>query len=103
MRKTGSTLVFFLVLALELFLALPAEDVPEAAYNESELLPYEGTSATASLMPQAAVSQAQPEATDPPGRYATPFPVNPPRRDFADAQRSVEARDALALLCTFLC
>jgi hypothetical protein len=103
MRKTGSTLVFFLVLALELFLALPAEDVPEVAYNDSELLPYEGTPTIACLMREAAVFQARPETTDPQSRPATPSPVNLPRRDLADAQRSAEARDALALLCTFLC
>lgn len=101
MRKPRSTLAFFMVLALGLWVTLPAEDVPETAYDESELLPYESTSAIASLMPQA--SPAQAEATDPPGRTLPRSLLILRAATSQMHSSSVEARDALPLLCTFLC
>jgi hypothetical protein len=43
MRKASSILVLFVLLAFGASLAVPAEDVPETAYDESESLPYEMT------------------------------------------------------------
>jgi hypothetical protein len=43
MRKPGSVLIICVLLAFGASLAVPAEDVPETAYDESESLPYEGT------------------------------------------------------------
>jgi hypothetical protein len=42
MRRPRSILVLCVVLAFGTSLAVPAEDVPETAYDESEALPYEG-------------------------------------------------------------
>ncbi len=43
MRKLRSVLVLLAVFALSLSFAVPAEDVQETAYDESEALPYEST------------------------------------------------------------
>lgn len=43
MRKLRSILVLFVALVLYISLASPAEDLPETAYDESEVLPYECT------------------------------------------------------------
>jgi len=43
MRKSRSAFALLLLLGLGISLAVPAEDVPETAYDESEALPYECT------------------------------------------------------------
>jgi hypothetical protein len=43
MRKPRSALALLLLLGLGVFLVVPAEDVPETPYDESESLPYEDT------------------------------------------------------------
>ena len=43
MRKPRPALVLLLLLGFGVSLAVPVEDVPETAYDESEGLPYEGT------------------------------------------------------------
>ena len=43
MRRHWSVLILFVLLGFGVSLAVPAEDVPETAYDESEALPYEGT------------------------------------------------------------
>jgi len=53
MRKPHCALVLFLLLAFGVFLAVPAEDVPETPYDESEALPYEGTPVFSIVAPQA--------------------------------------------------
>jgi len=41
--KTNSVLTLCLAFAFGLFFAIPAQDVPETAYDESETAPYENT------------------------------------------------------------
>ena len=43
MAKARSVLVLLVALMLGLCLAVPAEDVPETAYDESDSLPFQGT------------------------------------------------------------
>lgn len=43
MRVFRSALVVFGIFAVSLYVVIPAEDVPETTYDESEALPYEGT------------------------------------------------------------
>lgn len=43
MRKPRFALILFELLGFGVFLAVPAEDVPETAYDESQSLPYEST------------------------------------------------------------
>ena len=43
MRQSRSVLVLLVALVLSVSFAVPTEDVPETAYDESEALPYERT------------------------------------------------------------
>ena len=43
MKRRHSAIVFFVILTLGMSLAVPAEDLPETAFDESETLPYEST------------------------------------------------------------
>ena len=43
MRRRSSILILCVLLGFGVSLAVPAEDVPETAYDESEALPYEST------------------------------------------------------------
>jgi hypothetical protein len=51
MRVVRFALVLLAAFAISLSLALPAEDVPETPYDESESMPYESTPSV-SIMPQ---------------------------------------------------
>jgi hypothetical protein len=53
MRKPRSVFVLLLLLVFGVSLAIPAEDVPETAYDESEAMPYEGTPLFSMVVPQA--------------------------------------------------
>jgi hypothetical protein len=53
MRKPHFALVLFLLLAFGVSFSVPAEDVPETPYDESEALPYEGTPLFSPAAPQA--------------------------------------------------
>ena len=61
MRRPCSILIFFVLLGFGVSLAVPAEDVPETAYDESEGLPYEGTPPFSSVGPQALARIAKAE------------------------------------------
>ena len=43
MRRPPFALILFVLLGFGVFLAVPAEDLPETTYDESESLPYEMT------------------------------------------------------------
>jgi len=58
-REVRLALVFVLAMVLGLFLAVPAEDVPETAFDESETQPYEGSPLFKVMPPQAAAPEAQ--------------------------------------------
>ena len=57
MTKSRPALVLLIAVVLGVSVAVPAEDVPETAYDESESLPYESTSVFSSAVPKA-VAQA---------------------------------------------
>ncbi len=59
MRKPRCALIFLVLLVLGLSLAVPAEDLPETAYDESETLPFEGTSLFSTEVPQASARIAK--------------------------------------------
>lgn len=52
MRKRRSVLVLLLLLVFGVSVVLPAEDVPETPYDESEALPYAGTPLFSIALPQ---------------------------------------------------
>jgi len=52
MRKPRSVLVLLLLLVFGVSVVLPAEDLPETPYDESEALPYVGTLLFSIALPQ---------------------------------------------------
>jgi hypothetical protein len=52
--------VFLMILTLGVSLSLPAEDVLDAIYDESEALPYEGASSFSIVLPKVAAQTPQP-------------------------------------------
>jgi len=61
MRRRCSILVFCVLLGFGMSLAVPAEDVPETAYDESETLPYNGTPLFSIAAPQTSSGIAKAE------------------------------------------
>ena len=102
MRKPRFALILFVLLFFGLSLAVPAEDLAETAYDESETSPYEITPLFSNLMSQAAAS------TGAVGsvvclRSGTPLRGVLTRITDRDSHRSAKSRVAQALLCTLLC
>ena len=103
MRRPCSVLVLCVLLGFGVSLAVPAKDVPETAYNESEALPYEGTPLFSIAVPLATArtTQAVPSSLHPglgaPSRFALARVRN------TDALRATDTRISLARLCTLLC
>jgi hypothetical protein len=56
MTKPCFALVLFLLVGFCAFLAVPAEDVPETPYDESEAMPYEDTAQFSIIEETAAVT-----------------------------------------------
>ena len=96
--------VLFVLLVLGLSPALPAEDLPGTAYDESETQPYESSPSISNLMAetafvsQTALSEIQ-VVQNMPRQTATPFLRSVNR---ADADRFTGARSLLAQVCTLL-
>ena len=103
MRTLWSVLVLCVLLGFGVSLAVPAEDVPETAYDESEGLPYEGTPLFSIVVPLlvARTNQAVPSSLHP--RLGAPSLFAPAPVLDTDALRLTDTRISLALLCTLLC
>jgi hypothetical protein len=57
MRKPRSALVLLVLLGLGVSVGVPAEDMPETAYDESETLPFEGTPPFSIVVPEAVAAR----------------------------------------------
>ena len=101
MRKRRFTLVFFVFLALVLFLTVPPEDVLETAYDESEVLPFESNPLISEEMPEAAASTDEAVSYALRGQSATSCRTIRTRIARTEARHSADV--PVALLCTFLC
>jgi len=102
MRKLRPPLVLFVLLFLGMSLAVPADDLMETAYDESEAQPCESTPLISNVTLQAA--SATPTVRIAQGRQlASPTQATAARINVTDAHRPAEAQVALALLCTLLC
>ena len=53
MRKPRSVFILFVLLAFGVSLAVPAQDIPETLYDESEALPFESTPRFSGVVHQA--------------------------------------------------
>jgi|ERR1019366_8139804 hypothetical protein len=61
MRKSRSVLILFVLLSFCVSFGVPAEDVPETPYDESQALPYEKTLQFSIVAPQASAQIAKTE------------------------------------------
>jgi hypothetical protein len=102
MRRPCSVLVLCVLLGFGVSLAVPAEDVPETAYDESEGLPYEGTPLFSIVVPLVAAraTQAGPSSLQP--RLGALSLFARARVHDTEANRSANARVSLATLCSAL-
>lgn len=103
MRKPRSAVLFFVLLVFGLSLAVPAEDVPETAYDESGASPYLSTPLFSNLISQATTlvtGTLRSAAGLRPGTLSR-FAIA--RITGTDRHRSAKARVVRALLCTLLC
>jgi hypothetical protein len=108
MRRIYTCLVFFVVVVLGLSPALPAEDLPDTTYDESETQPYEGAPSISNLMAQTA-SATQTALSETPGalnalrlQRSTSFLRSAKPVTRTDAPRFTGARSFLAQVCTLL-
>ena len=103
MRKPRSALLFFVLLVLGLSLAVPVEDLPETAYDESEAQPYEGSPPVSILVSPVAARTTQKILSPLHLKAGAPSLFVFARVHVVDANRAGDARPLLALLCTRLC
>ena len=103
MRKLCSILIFCVLLGFGMSVAVPAEDVPETAFNESEGLPYEGIPLFSIVMPLGAARTTQAVLSSFHPRLGASSLFAPVRVRNTDALRPVDTRISLALFCTLLC
>ena len=102
--KPRWAIVFLMMLTLGVSLGLPAEDVLEAAYDESEALPYEGTPVVSDAPSQAAAPATAASRSAGNRKSTSPCGAAASRVNGNDCDRSSDVRKvALAFLCTLLC
>ena len=102
-RKSRSAFILLVLLVFCFSLAVPAEDLPETAYDESETFPFEGTPLFSNVIFQAAASATGPVGSGVHLRSGTACRFAVTRITERDGYRGTEARVALALRCTLLC
>ena len=101
--KLGFAVVFLMIFAFGLFVAFPAEDFPETAYDESEApTPFEAVPLFSIAVPRAAARTTQ--------RVLSSLHLKPGALSlFVSARvhdtdaKSADARPSFTLLCTLLC
>jgi len=101
--KPGVAVVFLMILTVFLSLGLPAEDVLDAVYDESESVPYEVTPLFSVALRAVAARTTQTPVSSLHLTTAAPSPFTRARVRDTDANRCVGPRISLALLCTLLC
>ena len=105
MRRIYTCFVFLVVLVVGFSPAVPAEDLPNTAYDESETQPYESSPLVSNLMVQtASATQAALSETlaVPRLQRSTPFLLSAKSLTAAGAHCFTGARDLLAQVCTLL-
>jgi hypothetical protein len=101
--KPRLAVVFLAMLTLGVSLVLPAEDVLEAIYDESEALPFEGVPLCSIVVPSAAARTSQSVLSSIDIKPSAPSLFASARVHDTDANRPANTRISLALLCTLLC
>lgn len=101
-RKSRSALILLVLLFFSFSLAVPAEDLPETAYDESEASPYQGTPLISNLISQVATSATGAVESRVGPRSGTSYRFAARITD-RDSRQFAEGRIVRALLCTLLC
>lgn len=103
LTKPNFAAVLLMILTLGASLGLPAEDVLDAVYDESEALPCEGTPLFSTVLSPVATRTTQelPSSLHP--KPGAPLLLVRARVRDADANRSANLGVSLAVLCTLLC
>lgn len=96
-------LTFLMLMSLGLGLSVPAVDIPETPYDESESAPYEITPLLSIALRLGAAPKTQPPLRSLHLKGDVPSSFPPTLLHDADARRSADARVSLALLRTLLC
>jgi len=97
--RSRLAIVFLMIFTVGLTLGLPAEDVLDAVYDESEALPFEAIPlfSTMAPLPDGLTAQV------PPRSVSHEVVVPSPRVCDAEACLPTHTRVSLALICTRLC
>lgn len=103
MRRASSILVLFVLLAFGLSLAVPAEDVPETGYDESEEAPYENTPLISIVLLRLSAPPIEVLPSSLRLKIGAPSLFAPAHIRDADVHRTAGARALSALLCILLC
>jgi hypothetical protein len=103
MKRASSILVLFVLLAFGVSLAVPAEDVAETGYDESETLPYENNPPVSIVVPLRAARTTLAPLRFLPSKLGDPSLCTLAGFRDTDVHRSADARILLAQLCTLLC
>ena len=101
--KPRCAVLFLMVLTIGMSLALPAEDVLDAVYDESETLPCEVIPLFSIALWPVAVRKTQAPLSFLHLRAGVPSSSTPARVRDTDAKRSAGVQVSLTLLCTLLC
>jgi hypothetical protein len=101
--KPRFAVVFLMILTIGLSLGLPAEDVLDAVYDESEALPYEVVPLFSIALRPVAFRTTQESVSSLNLRARVPFSLAPAHVREMDARRFANGQASLALLCTLLC
>jgi hypothetical protein len=102
-KKVRFAFILSLAIVLGLFLAVPAEDVPETAFDESETPAYEGTPPFSIEVPQGTAPEAPDVQSAVNRRSGALSPFTSTRINGEDTTRSPNVRLALALLSILRC
>jgi hypothetical protein len=103
MRRVSSILVLFLLLAFGASVAVPSEDVPETAYDESEAPPYETTPLFSTVTSPLFAGTTHAPLSSSRHEVEVRWPFTPPDIRDTNALRAAGTRVLSALLCVLLC
>ena len=96
-------IVFLMLFALGVSVGLPAEDILEAVYDESEAVPYERTPVFSVVVRPLPARTTQPPLSFFRPKLRAPSPFAPAHVRDTNANRSADTRALSALLCILLC
>jgi hypothetical protein len=102
-KRSRSAFILLVLLVFCFSLTVPAEDLPETGYDESEAFPYESTPLFSNVISQAAVSTTGVVRSVVRLRSRTPSRLAVTRITDRDSHQFAKAQVARALLCTLLC